>query len=170
MYGGGQEKNLRSGTENVPGIVGFGVAAELAGQELDSERERLSKLGDRLFDGLKERIEQISLNGHPTVRLPNNLNINVEYIEGESILLNLDLEGICISTGSACSSTSAEPSHVLLACGLPTQNAHGSLRFSLGKWTEEADIDKVLKVLPGIAARLRAMSPLFKKQKTGING
>ena len=115
-------------------------------------------------------LEESYLNGHPTNRLPNNVNINVEYVEGESVILNLDLEGICVSTGSACSSTDAEPSHVLLACGLPHENAHGSLRFTLGKWTEEADIERVLKVLPGIVARLRAMSPLFKKQKTEIAG
>jgi cysteine desulfurase len=170
MYGGGQEKDMRSGTENVPGIVGFGRAAELAGQELEVEADRISKLRDRLFEGIKQNIEFVSLNGHPVDRLPNNLNVNIAYIEGESIILNLDLEGICVSTGSACSSTSAEPSHVLLACGLLHENAHGSLRFTLGKWTEQADIDKVVKVLPGIVAKLRAMSPLFKKQKPGIAG
>jgi cysteine desulfurase len=105
------------------------------------------------------------LNGHPQRRLPNNINISIDYVEGESMLLNLDLEGICVSTGSACSSTSLEASHVLLALGIPPENAHGSLRFTTGKWTTEQDIERVLQVLPGIVAKLRAMSPLFKMKK-----
>ncbi|MAE11077.1 MAG: cysteine desulfurase NifS [Dehalococcoidales bacterium] len=165
MHGGGQEGRRRAGTENVPGIVGFGRAAELAGQELDQEAERLTNLRERLISGLQERIDHIRLNGHPVNRLPNNVNISVEYVEGESMLLNLDLEGICASSGSACTSGSLEPSHVCLAMGLPHEQAHGSLRLTLGKWTEEQDIERVLEVLPGIVAKLRAMSPLLKSKR-----
>lgn len=165
MHGGEQEKRRRAGTENVPGIVGLGVAAELAQGELAEEAGRLTQLRDRLSEGLKERIEHIHFNGHPVQRLPNNVNICVGYIEGESIVLNLDLEGICVSTGSACSSTSLEPSHVLSALGLPPEQAHGSLRFTLGKWTTDEDIDRVLEVLPRIVAKLRAMSPLLKSRR-----
>ncbi|MBI2849800.1 MAG: cysteine desulfurase NifS [Chloroflexi bacterium] len=165
LHGGGQEKRRRSGTENVPGIVGLGLAAELARLEMDGEVRRLTGLRDRLIAGLMERIDHVRLNGHATKRLPNNVNVSVEYVEGESMILNLDLEGICASTGSACSSGSLEPSHVLLACGLLHEQAHGSLRFSLGKWTEEGDINRVLDVLPGIVSKLRAMSPLLKSKK-----
>lgn len=162
MHGGGQEKGRRSGTENVPGIVGLGKAAEIARQEISQEAERLTNLRDRLIAGITGRIEHTHLNGHPLRRLPNNINVSIDYIEGESMLLNLDLEGICASTGSACSSSSLEPSHVLMAIGLPHEQAHGSLRFSLGKWNVEEDIDKVLQVLPGVVSKLRAMSPLLK--------
>ncbi len=165
QHGGGQEMRRRAGTENVPGIVGFSHAAELAGQELEAETGRLTRLRTRLIKGLLERIDHTRLNGHPAKRLPNNVNISVDYIEGESMLLNLDLEGICASTGSACSSGSLEPSHVLLACGLLHEQAHGSLRLTLGKWTEEGDIDRVLEALPGIVAKLRAMSPLLKSKR-----
>jgi len=162
MHGGEQERRRRASTENVPGIVGFGKAAELAQQEMNEEAERLICLRDRLVKGLLERIDHTRLNGHPTMRLPNNVNVSVDYVEGESMLLNLDLEGICASTGSACSSSSLEPSHVLLAMGLSHELAHGSLRFTLGKWNTEAEIERVLDVLPGIVAKLRAMSPLLK--------
>lgn len=162
MHGGEQERRRRASTENVPGIVGFCKAVELARQDMNEEAERMIHLRDRLIEGLMERIDHIRLNGHPVMRLPNNANISVEYIEGESMVLNLDLEGICVSTGSACSSSSLEPSHVLLAMGLPHETAHGSLRFSLGKWTTEEEIDRVLEVLPQIVAKLRAMSPLLK--------
>ena len=165
LFGGGQERRRRSGTENVSGIVGLGLAAELAGKELQEEGERLTLLRNYLIDGLKERIDHISLNGHPSIRLPNNVNISVDYIEGESMILNLDLESICASTGSACSSGSLEPSHVLLACGLLHEQAHGSLRLTLGKWTEKADIDRLLATLPGIVTKLRAMSPLLKSKR-----
>jgi len=165
MHGGEQEKRRRAGTENVPGIVGLGRAVELAGQEMGKEAERLAYLRDKLIEGLVEKIDHIRLNGHPTRRLPNNVNVSVDFVEGESMLLNLDLEGVCASTGSACSSASPEPSHVLLALGLPTEQAHGSLRFTLGRENTEADVERVLKVLPGIVARLRAMSPLLKTQK-----
>jgi cysteine desulfurase len=164
LHGGEQERRRRASTENVPGIVGLGKAAELARPEIDEEARRLTLLRDKLTKNLLERIEHTQLNGHPTRRLPNNVNISVEYVEGESMCLNLDLEGICASTGSACSSSSAEPSHVLLAIGLPPQQAHGSLRFSLGKWTTEKDIERVLEVLPRVIEKLRAMSPLLKKR------
>jgi cysteine desulfurase len=163
MHGGEQEKRRRAGTENVPAIVGLGK--ELAGQEMDKEIERLAGLRDKLIEGLGEKIDHIHLNGHPTRRLPNNVNVSVDFVEGESMLLNLDLEGICASTGSACSSASLEPSHVLLALGLSPEQAHGSLRFTLGRENSEADVERVLEVLPGIVAKLRAMSPLLKTQK-----
>lgn len=162
MHGGEQERRRRAGTENVPGIVGFGKAAELARQDMGEEAKRLSYLRDKLITGLLERIDHIKLNGHPSNRLPNNVNISVDFVEGESMLLNLDLAGICASTGSACSSQSLEPSHVLLAMGLSHEQAHGSLRFSLGRWTTENEIEHVLDVLPRIVAKLRAMSPLLK--------
>jgi len=166
MHGGEHEKRRRAGTENVPGIVGLGKATELAGQEMGKEAERLAYLRDKLIKGLGEKIDHIRLNGHPTKRLPNNVNVSVDFVEGESMLLNLDLEGICASTGSACSSANLEPSHVLLAMGLPPEQAHGSLRFSLGRENTEADVQRVLEVLPGIVTKLRAMSPLLKSGKS----
>ncbi|MCK5434802.1 MAG: cysteine desulfurase NifS, partial [Dehalococcoidales bacterium] len=162
MHGGGQERGRRASTENVPGIIGFGRAVELARQEMSKEVERQTNLRDKLIKGLLERIDHVHLNGHPQKRLPNNVNIRVDFVEGESMLLNLDLEGICASTGSACSSSSLEPSHVLLAMGILPEQAHGSLRFTLGKWTTEDDIEQVLDVLPVIVAKLRAMSPPIK--------
>jgi len=163
MHGGEQERRRRASTENVPGIVGFGRAAELAQSELGKEAQRQTSLRTKLIEGLLERIDRLTLNGHPTGRLPNNVNVSIEFVEGESLLLNLDLEGIAASTGSACSSGSLEPSHVLLALGLSHQLAHGSLRFTMGLYTTEEDIERVLAVLPPIVARLRAMSPLLKK-------
>ena len=165
MHGGEQEKRRRAGTQNVPAIVGLGKAVELAGQEMDKEAERLAHLRDKLIKDLGEKIDHTRLNGHPGKRLPNNVNVGVDFVEGESMLLNLDLEGICASTGSACSAASLKPSHVLLALGLSPEQAHGSLRFTLGRENSEADVDRVLKVLPGIVTKLRAMSPLFKTRK-----
>jgi len=162
MHGGGQEKKRRAGTENAPAIVGLGKAVELARHDLGEEARRLSYLRDKLVKGLGERIDHIHLNGHPSQRLPNNVNVSVDFAEGESMVLNLDLEGICVSTGSACSSASLEPSHALLALGLSPEQAHGSLRFSLGRENNEEDVERVWEVLPGIVARLRAMSPLLK--------
>jgi cysteine desulfurase len=162
MHGGDQERRRRASTENAPGIVGFGKAVELARQEMSQEAEKLTSLRDQLIKGLLERIDHVRLNGHPVMRLPNNVNISIDFVEGESMLLNLDLEGICASTGSACSSASLEPSHVLLALGLSPEQAHGSLRFSLGKWTTEDEIERVLDILPRVVAKLRAMSPLLK--------
>lgn len=162
VHGGEQEGRKRAGTENVPGIVGFGKAAELAVDYMDSEAQRLIPLRDKLINGLLEKVDHSHLNGHPLQRLPNNVNISFEFVEGESMLLNLDFEGICASTGSACSSASLEPSHVLLSMGLNHEQAHGSLRFSLGRLTTEEDIDRLLDVFPPIVARLRAMSPLVR--------
>jgi len=161
IHGGEQERRRRASTENVPGIVGLSKAVGIARREMSGEAERLTCLRDRLANGLLERIDHSRLNGHPVTRLPNNVNISVDFVEGESMILNLDLEGICASTGSACSSSSLEPSHVLLAMGLSHEQAHGSLRFSLGKWTTEEEIERVLDVLPRIVAKLRAMSPLL---------
>jgi len=165
MHGGEQERRRRASTENLPGVVGFGKAVELAGQEMSEEEKRLTYLRDQLVKGLMERIDHTRLNGHPTMRLPSNVNVSVDYVEGESMVLNLDLEGICASTGSACSSSSLEPSHVLLAMGLSHEQAHGSLRFTLGKWTTEEEIRRALEVLPRIVAKLRAMSPLLKSHR-----
>jgi len=165
IHGGGQEKKHRAGTENVPAIVGLGKAVEFAGREMDKEAERQAYLRDKLIKGLVEKIDHIRLNGHPTKRLPNNVNVIVDFVEGESLLLSLDSEGICASTGSACGMASPEPSHVLLALGVPPEQAHGSLRFTLGRENTETDVERVLEVLPGIVARLRAMSPFLKTQK-----
>jgi len=165
LQGGEQERRHRAGTENVPAIVGLGKAVELAAREMDNERERLADLRDKLIKGLMERIDYIRLNGHPKNRLPNNVNVSVDFVEGESMLLNLDSEGICASTGSACSSANLEPSHVLLALGLSPEQAHGSLRFTLGRENSEADVERVLDVLPAIVAKLRAMSPLLKTSR-----
>ena len=165
MHGGGQEKGRRAGTENVPAIVGLGKAAEIARQEMLEEAQKLTVLRDKLIEGILKGIEHTQLNGHPVMRLPNNVNVSINYVEGESILLNLDLAGICASTGSACSSSDLEPSHILVAMGLPHLQAHGSLRFSSGKWTTEDDINQVLNVLPGIVSKLRAMSPLMKTSR-----
>jgi len=165
MHGGEQERRRRASTENVPGIVGFGKAVELAQHDMGQEAERLTYLRVQLVKGLLERIDHVRLNGHPVMRLPNNANVSVDYVEGESMVLNLDLEGICVSTGSACSSSRLEPSHVLLAMGLSHEQAHGSLRFTLGKWTTEEEMGRVLEVLPRIVARLRAMSPLLKSTR-----
>jgi len=163
MHGGEQERGRRASTHNVTGIVGLGKAVELAEKSLSEEMERMTRLRDKFIRGILESIEHIHLNGHPVERLPNNVNVCVQYIEGEAMILNLDMLGIACSSGSACSSSSLEPSHVLKAIGLPPEFAHGSLRFSLGKSTEEGDIDRVLEVLPGIVEKLRFISPLYKK-------
>jgi len=165
MHGGDQERGKRASTENVPAIVGFGKAAEIAQREMLEEAQKLTVLRDQLIEGILKSIEHTQLNGHPVIRLPNNANVSVDYVEGESMLLNLDLAGICASTGSACSSSALEPSHVLVAMGLPHLQAHGSLRFTSGKWTTEEEINQVLNVLPGIVSKLRAMSPLIKSSK-----
>ncbi|MEA1965082.1 MAG: cysteine desulfurase NifS [Candidatus Aerophobetes bacterium] len=167
IHGGHHERNRRAGTENVPGIVGLGKACELAVKEMTSEGRRLKVLRNRLYEGLSEQIEEIVLNGHPQNRLPGILNICIKYVEGESMLINLDLEGICASSGSACTSGSLEPSHVLLAMGIPPEIAHGSLRFSLGEDTTKEDIDRVIEVLPPIVKKLRAMSPFGRKVNSG---
>jgi cysteine desulfurase len=159
--GGGQERNRRAGTENVPYIVGLATALRLAYEELEEHNARLVRLRDRLIQGILESIPDSHLTGHPTNRLPNSASFVFRGIEGESILLNLDMEGICASSGSACTSASLEPSHVLLALGLPHEVAHGSLRLTLGRSNTEEQVDRVLEVLPGIVQKLRAMSPLY---------
>ena len=165
MHGGGQERNRRASTENVPGIVGMGKAVELAMEEIDAEAKRITRLRDKLIKGLFDKIDPLRLNGHPQKRLPNNVNISIAFVEGEAICLNLDVEGICASTGSACSSGSLEPSHVMLALKLPPEEMRSSIRFSLGKWTTDEEIEYVLDVLPRIVNKLRAMSPLLKTRK-----
>lgn len=160
IYGGAQERGLRAGTENLPGIVGLGKAIELAVAEIPEYTERLTKLRDKLIDGILASIPDVQLNGHRTQRLPGNVNVSVRYVEGEALLMRLDLAGIAASSGSACTSGSLDPSHVLLAIGLPHEIAHGSLRLSLGNDTTEADVDYVLETLPNIVTTLRAMSPL----------
>lgn len=158
ITGGAHERGKRAGTENVAGIVGFGEACYLAKQELPFEPKRLEKLRDRLVSGILSKIPDTVLNGHPTIRLPHNANVSVKYVEGESMLLNLDLMGIGASSGSACTSGSLEPSHVLLAMGVPHEVAHGSLRMTLGRMNTEDDVDYVLQVLPPIVEKLREMS------------
>ncbi len=164
LHGGGQERNRRGSTHNTPGIVGLAKALRLCQQSMQDEAQFQIRLRDRLIKQLPEEIPDIYLNGHPQKRLPNNINFSVKYIEGESILLNLDMLGIAASTGSACTSESLEPSHVLLAIGLTHEIAHGSLRFSLGRWTKEEDIIYLLEQLPTVVKNLRAMSPLYDKK------
>lgn len=160
LHGGGQERGLRSGTENVPGIVGFGKACQLAQINMPERQARLSKMGQRLQEGILSTIPHTRLTGHPVNRLPGSVSVCFEFVEGESILLMLDSYGIMASSGSACTSGSLDPSHVLLALGLPHEIAHGSLRLTLGKDNTEEDVDMVLELLPGIIQNLRNMSPL----------
>nr|4R5F_A Chain A, Cysteine desulfurase IscS 2 [Archaeoglobus fulgidus DSM 4304] len=162
ILGGGQENGLRSGSENVPSIVGFGKAAEITAMEWREEAERLRRLRDRIIDNVL-KIEESYLNGHPEKRLPNNVNVRFSYIEGESIVLSLDMAGIQASTGSACSSKTLQPSHVLMACGLKHEEAHGTLLLTLGRYNTDEDVDRLLEVLPGVIERLRSMSPLYRR-------
>jgi len=162
IYGGHQERRRRGGTENVPAIVGFGRACELAGELLAESAAREARLRDRLEQGIRERIEHVRINGHPSERLPNTLNVGFTFVEGESLLMNLDIEGAAVSTGSACSSGDLQPSHVLLAMGFEAEAAHGTLRFSLGRRTTEEEIATVLDVLVRVVARVRAMSPMYQ--------
>ena len=166
LHGGAQERGQRAGTENLAGIVGMGKAIEIATQHLEENAARLTVLRDKLIDGILAEIPDVRLNGHRTQRLPNNVNVSVRYVEGEALLLRLDLAGIAGSSGSACTSGSLDPSHVLLAIGLPHEIAHGSLRLSLGTDTTEAEIDEVLDKLPGIVKNLRDMSPLNAYQQS----
>ena len=165
IHGGQQEKGKRAGTENVIGIAALGKAIELAVSEMEDTTERLKYLRDKIINGVLKNIEYSRLNGHPEERLPGNVNISFEFIEGESMLLMLDAKGICASSGSACTSGSLDPSHVLLAIGLPHEKAHGSLRISLGYQNTEEEVDKLLEVLPPIVQRLREMSPLYEMKK-----
>lgn len=162
IHGGGHESGLRSSTVNVPAIVGFAEAARICQREMRREAEKLTKLRDKLIKGVLKKIGGSHLNGHPKKRLPNNANFWFKGVEGESIVMHLDLLGIAVSSGSACSSKSLAPSHVLLAIGLRPEQAYGSLRLSLGRWTKEKDINYVLDVLPKVVKRLREISP-FKK-------
>jgi len=168
MQGGGQETNRRAGTHNVPGIVGFGVAAKLAADRLEDEAAREAELRDELIEGLLARISDVKLNGHRTKRLPNNVNLSFAGVEGESMILFLDMQGICVSSGSACTSGSLDPSHVLMALGMKHEEAHGSLRLTLGKGNTREHIEKVMEALPPIVERLRMMSPLYEQRKTGV--
>jgi len=162
--GGAQEKKLRPGTENVPAIVGMGKALELAAGELPEKIKELTGMRDRLMEGLLS-MEEVVLNGHPSRRLPGNVNVSIKYIEGESLLLSLDMEGIAASSGSACTSGSLDPSHVLTALGLEHELAHGSVRFSLGKGNTMEEIEYLLNVIPGIVERLRQMSSVYRQNK-----
>lgn len=161
ILGGAQERGKRAGTENVPGIVGLGAAIERASAHLEEHAAHMRSLRDRLIAGVEQRIPDVKLNGHRTKRLPGNVNFSIRYIEGESILLMLDINGVAASSGSACTSGSLDPSHVLLAMGLTHEVAHGSLRMTLSEFTTEQEIDYVLELLPKIVERLRAMSPLY---------
>lgn len=163
MTGGGHERNRRSGTENAPGIVGFGEAARLAQEELSTEMLRVQQMRDRLEAGLKSTIESVHVHAENAPRLPNTSNTMVDYVEGEGLVISLDLKGVAVSTGSACSSGSLEPSHVLRAIGRTPDEAHGSLRISLSFMNTDADVDYVLEVLPGIVERLRELSPQYRK-------
>ena len=160
QLGGAQENNRRAGTENVPGIVGTAVALKMSADNRESNSQYCQKLRDRLLEGIRARIADVHLNGHPVQRLPNNANLSFQYVEGESILLSLDFLGIAASSGSACTSGSNDPSHVLVAIGVPPELAHGSVRFTVGMDNADEDVDYVLSVLPGIVEKLRAMSPL----------
>jgi cysteine desulfurase len=163
LDGGIQERGLRAGTENVPAIVGMGVAADLAREELPQRMDHLKKLGDRLTEGLPKKIPYLRFFGHPTQRLPGNVSVAVEFIEGEAMLLFMDMEGIRISSGSACISRSLKVSHVMLAMGVDAATAQGSLLFTFGMQNKPEDVDRILEVLPPIVERLRNMSPVYRK-------
>ena len=162
--GGGHERGMRSGTLNVPGIVGFGKACELCGQELESEAARLIALRTRLYEGLTTRLEEVHLNGHPTRRLPGNLNLSFAYVEGESFLMGLNQE-VALSSGSACTSATLEPSHVLKALGIGEELAHASIRFGLGRFNTEEEVDYVIERVVEVTRRLRELSPLYEMSK-----
>ena len=167
IHGGAQERNRRAGTENIPYIIGLGKACENARRDFQKRHEKLRGLRDRLQEGILRTIPHVELNGHPAKRLPNTLNMSFLYVEGESLLLNLDLEGIAVASGSACTSGSLDPSHVLLAMGKSPLLAQSALRFSLGWTNNEEDVDYLLEVLPRVIDRLRAISPLYQKHKNG---
>ena len=169
IHGGAQERKRRAGTENIPGIVGYGVAAERAARTMEERTAKEREVRDYLINKIETEIPYCRLNGHRTLRLPNNVNFSFQFIEGESLLIMLDMEGICASSGSACTSGSLDPSHVLLAIGLPHEIAHGSLRLTISEETTKEDVDFVVEKIKEIVARLRSMSPLYedfiKKQK-----
>jgi cysteine desulfurase len=166
IHGGHQEGGRRAGTENIPGIVGLGKACEIVNRDMESQLKHIAKLRDRLYKGIIDKLDHVKLNGHPVNRIPNTLNLSFEFIEGESLLLNLDLEGIAVSSGSACTSGSLKPSPVLMAMDITPEIAQGSIRFSLGRDNTEDDIEYVLGVLPEIVNRLRSMSPLYSSRKS----
>lgn len=170
IHGGAQERNRRAGTENLAGIVGLGAAVELATAQLEEKARQIAALRDDLIDGIMSAVPEVRLNGHPTLRLPNNVNVSVKYIEGEALLLRLDLQGIAASSGSACTSGSLDPSHVLLAIGLPHEIAHGSLRLTLSQETTQEEINAVKTQLPRIISNLRAMSPLYEQGEDHVFG
>ena len=160
--GGGQERGLRSGTENLAGIVGMAAAARIAAEEMSAEALRSASLRDRVITEVLSVIPDAHLNGHPVERLPNNAHFRFEGIEGESLLLSLRDEGIAVSTGSACSSKTLEPSHTLISCGLLHEEAHGSLEITFGRFSKESDVDRLMEALPGVVQRLRRLSPLYR--------
>jgi cysteine desulfurase len=162
IHGGHQEQGKRAGTENMPGIVAFGTTCELARKEMVKVNGRIETLRKRLLDGIMAGIEGIRLNGHPLKRLPNTLNLSFEFVEGESLLLRLDMNGIAVSSGSACSSGSDDPSHVLLAMGIPHRLSQSAIRISLGRETTEEDVDYAISVIPGVVKELREISPFYK--------
>lgn len=164
-HGGHHESWKRAGTENVPGIVGLAKALEICHQEMEVVSKKEGQLRDALQKGIQDAIDDIRINGHPTLRLPGSLSVCFEALEGEALVFSLDLKGVAASTGSACSSGSLEPSHVLKALGVPIEIAHGSARFTLGRGNTREDIDYVLEVLPDIVGRLRSMSPLRSSRK-----
>jgi cysteine desulfurase len=166
IQGGHHEKNRRAGTENVAGIIGMAKAAELAMKDFEdgAVKKRITGLRDMLERGIVEKIPEVQVNGHPEKRMDNTLNVCIKHIEGEAMLIHMDFEGICASSGSACTSGSLEPSHVLLSMGIPHEIAHGSIRFSFSKFNTEEDVKKVLEVLPPVAVKLREMSPLWKER------
>ena len=161
--GGGQERGLRSGSEDIPGIVGFGAAAEIATSEMGGDGERLTKLRDRLIDGIESGVEDAFLNGHRTERLPHNANFRFRYVEGEAMLLNLDMAGVSVSSSSPCTSKSLLPSHVLLACGIPTEEAQSAVQFTLGRSNTDDDVGYIVDALPRIVKKLREMSPFSQE-------
>jgi cysteine desulfurase len=163
IHGGAQERGRRASTENVPGIIGMAKALELADRNMEEHNRKLTALRDRTIEEISEKIPFVRLNGHREKRLPGNVNFSFEFIEGESLLLMLDLKGIAASSGSACTSGSLDPSHVLLAIGLPHEIAHGSLRLTFGDGNTDEEIDYLIEVLPGIVQRLREMSPLYEE-------
>jgi cysteine desulfurase len=163
LHGGHQEKGFRGSTENVAGIVGLGKAIELATQNLEENRLKILTLREKIYHEIIEKIPHVRLNGHREKRLPGNLNFSFQFIEGESLLLMLDMKGVCASSGSACTSGSLDPSHVLLAIGLPHEIAQGSLRISLGRMNNEEDVAYLMEILPPIVQRLREMTPLYEK-------
>ncbi|MBS6180938.1 MAG: cysteine desulfurase NifS [Erysipelotrichaceae bacterium] len=162
IHGGAQERKRRAGTENVPAIVGYGVAASRAAASMEERTDREREIRDYMIEKIKAEIPYCRLNGHPVLRLPNNVNFSFRFIEGESLLIMLDMEGICASSGSACTSGSLDPSHVLLAIGLPHEIAHGSLRLTISEETTREDVDFVVEKIKGIVEKLRNMSPLYE--------